>query len=909
MVSSNKDFVYADLPPGEEFGFGRPQPRERVQDERKITPPLADERERIEEDRQQQEQVEEGLAKGREIVEEDIRVITRRQEDLQAKFPTLEKDLAAHENLVKAIIAGQVGVTAATAEQINARGAELSRQVESFNTENATIARDIKAEAFDERIAKLEDRGGRLGRANEALNRRIEALNLKQTRVANLQADVVEKDQVDQIVAPPRDRFEAMLKAGDIPKGAKFAGTDKDANVLYMDKAAFDSLPPKAQAIFEKISSATQAGNIGKLFDVEGMTPAAKLQRYKKLGIVDPAAPSRDRFEAMLKAGDIPKGAKFAGTDKDANVLYMDKAAFDSLPPKAQAIFEKISSATQAGNIGKLFDVEEMTSEGKLERYKKLGIVDSDALYGGADNDGNPLLVVDRQGDIVKETSELKALIRARLRWEAAPDRGFFDAAAPGLGDRAQQREIQRILEAGEKAGILTQKERSVLALTRGQTDGDVMEAALFASPLPIVKAVRFVAESIFTKQSLALGLREGAALLAPVGVASKAFLNYAKRIGLEIAKREAGTLRVSVMTPDITRLVLEVNKAIVKQRAARDVAVAAEERQRAAALETAFAKSRARSLEGQAWTTPKVPTQATSKAFRQEIEAAAERRTKWLEELIKDSKQRAATERSIEKAQQLMQLNAADVVRLQGLMSLAYASQTSTRTFKVPSVVTGTQLQAQTITIGTTKATQLTGAKVGTAVAPAIKVGTATAPAIKVGAATAPAIKVGAAVAPAIKVGAAAAPAIKVGTATAPAIKVVPKTRPATRLTPSPTKGLRTGRATPRVAPFRVQGENTPAGRFPRRVEWPQGYALATRDLVTGLTSYRRNPEPRTRPSEGLKVVAYSGIKPKPQRLRLGAFDVRITARGLNYSRSTRQASPRRPALRGGRLQERSLR
>ena len=77
-------------------------------------------------------------------------------------------------------------------------------------------------------------------------------------------------------------------------------------------------------------------------------------------------------------------------------------------------------------------------------------------------------------------------------------------------------------------------------------------------------------------------------------------------------------------------------------------------------------------------------------------------------------------------------------------------------------------------------------------------------------------------------------------------------------------------------------------ASQYPRIVEWPQGGSLIRKDLLSGFTTYRRNPGDVTQsPWDGFKVIRKSTTPPKRQRLDLGVVDVLVSPTGLRFVQS----------------------
>ena len=129
--------------------------------------------------------------------------------------------------------------------------------------------------------------------------------------------------------------------------------------------------------------------------------------------------------------------------------------------------------------------------------------------------------------------------------------------------------------------------------------------------------------------------------------------------------------------------------------------------------------------------------------------------------------------------------------------------------------------------------------------------------------------------------------------------------TREGTRFTPRrfPERGRPPRPPGRPIAPRLPSGESLDRGEYIRAVEWPQGGSIIRKDVVTGRTTFRRNPgDPTQSPMDGFQVVSKSQVKPRRQSLDLGVVDVIISPTTLRFVRSqdATLATPRsRPALR----------
>jgi len=126
-----------------------------------------------------------------------------------------------------------------------------------------------------------------------------------------------------------------------------------------------------------------------------------------------------------------------------------------------------------------------------------------------------------------------------------------------------------------------------------------------------------------------------------------------------------------------------------------------------------------------------------------------------------------------------------------------------------------------------------------------------------------------------------------------------LPSPTPAPGTAPSPTL-TRTQPATVSaggIVPFKMGGGRTEAGEFPHVLQWAQGASLVRRDLISGATTYRRNPGDVTKnPWETLSVLSTSPARPRNQRLDLGAVDVLIDGRSLRFVASANAGASVRP-------------
>ena len=94
-----------------------------------------------------------------------------------------------------------------------------------------------------------------------------------------------------------------------------------------------------------------------------------------------------------------------------------------------------------------------------------------------------------------------------------------------------------------------------------------------------------------------------------------------------------------------------------------------------------------------------------------------------------------------------------------------------------------------------------------------------------------------------------------------------------------------------PGSVPFILpSGKQLPAGSFPLELEWPQGAVKVTYNMVTDQAKYTKRRPDKTTPADGLVVVSFTQQAPTPRELRMGLFDVVITARTLTFRRSNRK-------------------
>ncbi len=86
--------------------------------------------------------------------------------------------------------------------------------------------------------------------------------------------------------------------------------------------------------------------------------------------------------------------------------------------------------------------------------------------------------------------------------------------------------------------------------------------------------------------------------------------------------------------------------------------------------------------------------------------------------------------------------------------------------------------------------------------------------------------------------------------------------------------------------------GRKLPQGVFPETVTWPQGVVNIALNLRTGRTTFKGRPVDKKTPVQGFKVITLTNAPPDPRVLKLGLFNVNVTADSLAFKRTKRKTT-----------------